>query len=635
GLTKELYHYQSLQRGYKSTVEPIAHFGLGMADKVASVEIVWPDGKTEKVQNPSIDQVLTLAYAGAKEPSENQAASQMAFIQPVKAEAIGLAHTHRDPDFVDFNLQGLLAHKHSQNGPAMAVGDVDGNGLDDLWLGAAKGDTAVLFMQVQPGKFRQKAFSVDEAGQEDMGGLWFDLENDGDLDLYVVSGGSEKRSDEAYYQDRLYVNDGRGNFQKRSDLLPELRSSGAAVSAADLDQDGDLDLFVSGRVVPWKYPTAPQHLLLRNDNGKLTDATAELAADVQEAGMITSALWTDFNGDSRPDLILAGEWTSLQFYANQNGKLVDVTETSGVSELSGWWNSLLATDFDADGDMDYVAGNLGLNSKYKASTEEPVCLYAKDFDKNGSIDPLLCHYIQGEEYATHSLDALHAQLVSTRQRYIYYADYGRTKAKELFPKQEWEGVEVFKATHFASTYFENLGNGRFKATALPIEAQIAPVYGMLSRDLNADGHPDLLLVGNSYASETQSGWYDASIGLALLNDGQGHFSPLSANESGFFVPGDAKSLVEIVTGEENSLILAAENRGPLRAFSPATKGQLRLSQQESLAVMYLADGGKRKLEIPFGSGYLSQSSRMLSLPEGVEKVELFDTKGEKIGELKP
>jgi hypothetical protein len=472
-----------------------------------------------------------------------------------------------------------------------------------------------------------------------MGTLLFDADGDGDLDLYVASGSNEFGENSEYYQDKLYLNDGKGNFEWQPQALPSMRSSTSCVTAADYDQDGDLDLFVGGRLNPVQYSFPGNSYLLRNDTPQpplgrvsFTDVTDEVAPGLRNAGMITAALWTDFNQDNLIDLIVVGEFMPVQFFQNVDGIYKDVNNTTALLATHGWWNSIQGADFDKDGDIDYVVGNVGRNSRYQPTPAQPVSVYAADFDNNGSIDPLFTYYIGGQEYPVHSRDDLLNQMVGLRQKFTRYAAYANARLTDIIPTDVLAKSRVAQATCFESSYLENLGNGRFNRKALPIEAQIAPVFGMLCEDFDGDQKVDILLVGNSYAPEVVSGRYDASIGLLLKGDGTGNFQPVSHTQSGFFVDGDAKGLT-LLNGEDGKpLLIATQNNAPLRVFnvlnySDERSQPIRPKVTDAYAVFSFADGTQQKKELYYGASYLSQSSRILEVPEKVTSVRMYDFAG--------
>lgn len=614
-------------RGYLSTVQKGMHFGLGATTVLDTVIVTWPDGKRQILKDLSAGQTYTLEYNDAdRQPMLEEAdPSIVRYFAPT--DSLGLDFVHKEDAFVDFKVQPLLPHMHSRNGPGIAVGDINGDGLEDCFIGGAAGQTGTLMFQNENGQFSAQEFM--DAEYEDMGALLFDADNDGDMDLYVVSGGSSFPADSPKYTDRLYVNDGAGTFS-RSNALPKNNSSGSVVAAADYNRDGYIDLFVGGRVRPGEYPLMPKSTVLKNEGGRGRLEFSEDAANasLNELGMVTAALWTDFNNDQWPDLLVVGEFMGIRMFENHEGTLQEIVGQPDVKGTHGWWNSISAGDFDADGDMDYVLGNFGLNNRYNVNKEEPLCIYAKDYDKNGQIDPVMCHFINGKNYAVHSRNDLIKQINAMRGRFRTYTDYAEATFDQTFLKEELRDAYVVKCETFESSYLENLGNGKFKLTPLPMAAQIAPMYGTMVGDYNNDGHLDILAVGNFYSGEVFSGRYDASIGWFLAGDGNGNFNALESRDTGFFVKGDAKALVNIWSGS-TELIMASINNGPsaiLEHKSP--KANIYYPKNnEVAALVQFADGKIQKFEFGNSSGYLSQPSRMLTIPKNALSVTILDNIG--------
>ncbi len=631
------YQEQNPVRGFQSSVEYLLHFGLGKSQNIDYVKITWVDGKSQVLENVKPNQTLFLDYKNAQNIPDIQSV-QSATVQTFQAIPDLVNFEHRETEHIDFKQQFTLPHKFSQNGFGIAVGDINGDGLDDFYAGGAYGMSGSFFIQNKLGQFQEKKLTIDTL-HEDLGVLLFDADNDKDLDLYIVSGGSERLKETDYYQDRLYLNDGKGNFSLAENALPDTKSSGSCVVACDFDQDGDLDLFVGGRVIPNEYPLAPRSYLLRNDTQgnkvKFTDITPQ---ELSHIGMVTSALWTDFDNDRQTDLVVVGEFMPITFFKNNQGSLSKYSAFQ-IPNFIGWWNSISAGDFDNDGDMDYIAGNLGLNSKYKASESEPVCVYAKDFDKNGMIDAMLCHYYEdGNNYLTHPRDNFLEQMIVMRRRFPNYIDYATASFEKVFSKEELKDAYVVRANYFSTSYIENLGNGKFDIRPLPIETQFAPIFGMAIGDYNDDGNLDVLMVGNSYAPEVNWGRYDASYGVYLQGDGKGNFKTIPNKDSGFLVKGDAKGMAEIFMPTSSMqreakgrlIHLVAINSEGIKAVENQiinTQKIVSILPNEKYAILMLKNGKKRKHEFYYGSTYLSQSSRILKIDKEVIDIEVIDDKG--------
>ncbi|HET9486929.1 MAG TPA: VCBS repeat-containing protein, partial [Chryseosolibacter sp.] len=625
------YQYYTVVRGYLSSVEPFIHFGLGPRSVADSLEIVWPDGKYQLIKDVKANQVLKIDYRAATEASPKQPVSTR---QPLLTEVTGecgISYVHRENHFVDFKMQPILPHMHSRNGPGIAVGDVDGNGLEDFYVGGGADATGALFIHGQNGKFQIKRIPALDSLSEELGVLFFDADNDQDLDLYSVSGSSEHKKNSELYRDHLYLNDGSGEFQPAHHALPDMRQSKSCIVAGDYDRDGDLDLFVGGRVAPGEYPMAVRSFLLRNDTkGKevrFTDVTAAILG-TENPGMVSAALWTDFDNDGWQDLLMTGEFMPLQFFHNDRGKLIAEAGSNGLAHTSGWWNSLAGGDFDSDGDTDYVAGNLGLNSHFRATQEEPLCIHASDYNKDGRVDPVMSYYVQGEKYVGHPRDILIDQINSIRARFKTYSHYANATFEESFLPEELEGAYVVCAERFESSYVENLGDGKFRITALPLRAQFAPVYGILPGDYNLDGNLDILIAGNSYAPEIISGRDDASIGLYLMGNGKGGFTPVNVTESGFMADNDTKGMAKIICGDGKELILIGNNAEQVTVYSTTAKStHFKPQNGDAYAFLTLSNGKVIKQEFYYGSTYLSHSSRAIQLPGNVRSLKVFDLVG--------
>ncbi len=610
------------QRGYQSTVEPCLHFGLGKVAVVDTLRVQWPGGREQVLTNVSANRLLTLREHDAMPAAATPETRQATVFNEVSAQT-GLQYRHSEDEYIDFKATPTLPLKHSQSGPAVAIGDINNDGIDDVILCGAARRAARIFIQKTDGTFTTD--SLPAKGHEDAGLLLFDADGDGDNDLYCASGSSEFTTEHAFYQDRFYRNTG-GKLIPDATALPAETSSGSCVTACDFDNDGDLDLFVGGRIVPRRYPEAPESLVLQNNGrGIFTNITETLAPALRHAGLVTAALWTDFDRDGWTDLAIAGEWMPVTFYKNIKGH----TFTNVYAEAPGWWNSITGADFDSDGDTDYICGNVGLNSLFQASEQEPVYVYGKDFDNSGSFDPLLSRYVQGKEYLAHPRETLTDQIVSFKRKLTRYSIYGKATRAELLPPQQLEGALVRKATQLASVYIENKGNGHFATSALPIEAQTAPLNGIQVTDINGDGHLDLLGIGNNYAAEPLAGRYDAGIGICLLGNGGGSFKAMPVTQSGFFVNTDAKSLVQLQRADNTPLWLATANQDSLRVFKQHTAQLpwITPGPLDVFAMLEYTSGKRQRLELYYGSGYLSASTRRFTVPSGVQTVWITNSRG--------
>ncbi|HYG37524.1 MAG TPA: VCBS repeat-containing protein [Cytophagales bacterium] len=562
---KEQFLDHHIYRGFQSTQENVLHFGLGKSGIVDTVEIIWPDGRHQVLNNVSANQIMTINYDstaplvkdfdfGKNIPSANPAFAEI-------TERSGIDFTHKENNYEDFNYESLLPHRYSRNGPYLASGDVDGNGTEDFWIGGPVGIAGKVYFQQSNGLFEIR--EMPDPQFEDMGGLFFDADDDRDLDLYIVSGGNEMAEMEGGYQDRLYMNDGKGNFTRNTKAIPEENTSGSIVAGNDFDGDGDLDLFVGGRVTPGNYPQSPLNYILQNNGqGIFEDVTATLSPELQRIGMITSAQWVDFDQDDKMDLVVAGEWTPVCFFKNENGKLVKLKDT-GIEDEKGWWFSLAAEDLDNDGDVDFVAGNLGLNSKLKASKKEPVSLHTKEAS-SGKFVPVLACYIKGKKYTLAGRDQISEYIPSIRSKFNTYEKFGLATYNEIFSNESDEELNL-EVTNFSSVILENKGNGKFDIGPLPSEAQFSAVQSIMIKDFDQDGNHDLLIGGNFYSPDFITGRYDASIGLFLKGNGKGEFTPLSSRDSGINLKGDVRSLLSI-TLSDRDVILSAPNSGKLQVL---------------------------------------------------------------------
>jgi hypothetical protein len=481
-------------------------------------------------------------------------------------EAVGLRFAHRENAFVDFDRERLIPKMLSTEGPYMAVADINGDGLTDAFIGGAKDQAGQLLIQRADGKFVASSQAVFEADKisEDLGAVFFDANGDGSPDLYVVSGGNEFSQLAPALQDRLYLNDGRGSFRKAVANLPAESISGSRVAAADFDGDGDIDLFVGGRVVPGSYGIDPPSTLLRNDGtGRFADVTKQLAPELASIGMVTDALWQDVNADGRADLVVVGEWMPITVFRNRGGGRLERVNMPGFEKSHGWWNRIVAGDFTGDGRVDFVIGNLGLNTRLQASATEPATMHVKDFDQNGFVEQIISYYNHGKSYPLPLRDDLIKSLPYLKARYLNYEKYARQTITDIFPPADLADAVLKQAYTLETSLARNNGDGSFTLVPLPREAQFSPVYGILPSDFDRDGKVDLLLAGNFDGVKPEIGRMSAGYGLFLRGDGKGGFAPVTARESGFVVPGQARDIQRIRIGAGDAYIVTRNNDRPV------------------------------------------------------------------------
>ncbi len=596
----ERIFYQELvpSRGFQSSVDYALTFGVGTLDTLETVTVEWPDGHVNLSRGVAANQELTLRKSAAAmsapreavatpsraargrdlaaSPAEiaEEAAIPARLLADVTGEA-GLDFIHRENSFVDFHREPLMPKLLSTEGPFMAVGDVNGDRLADAFIGGAKEQAGRLLLQRPDGTFQardQAAFDADRLS-EDLGAELFDADGDGDLDLYVVSGGSEFSDAAPALQDRLYLNDGRGGYRKAEESLPPMAVSGARVAPHDFDADGDVDLFVGGRVVPWRYGLDPTSALLANDGrGRFTDVTAEAAPDLEHVGMVTDAVWEDVDGDDRADLVLVGEWMPITIFRATADRRLQRLDAPGLEESHGWWNRIVVGDFTGDGRTDFVVGNLGLNTRLRATEREPLTMHVKDFDRNGSVEQILSQYNDGVSYPLALRDDLIGALPFLRPRYPDFESYALQTVTEIFSPDQLAEAVVKRAYTLASALVRSTGDGAFSLVPLPLEAQIAPIYGILPADLDEDGHLDLLLAGNFDGVKPEIGRMSAGYGAFLRGDGKGGFRAVPPVESGFFVPGQARDIRRIATRRGDLYVVTRNDDRPLVFRLAATSG---------------------------------------------------------------
>ncbi len=644
GKGKQQAYEQTPYRGYLSSVQLNPHFGVDTFSVIDSMIIKWPDGKKQLLKNVATNQTIKV--------NKKDAVLYYDWHQPVYAQntlfkeitdSAGIRYLHSQKDYVDFNIQKLLPHKFSEYGPSLAAGDLNGDGLDDIIVGGNSSLGEAILLQQANGTFLQKMLAQPKQNQnlhyQDMGTTLFDADNDGDLDLYLSHGGYENKAGTNVYQDEFFINDGKGNFKKDTLALPQNYTSKSCVRAIDYDKDGDLDLFIAGRVNPWNYPKPVSSFIYRNDskNGqiKFSDVTNAVGNELNDIGLVCDALFTDFDNDGWPDLILAGEFMAITFLKNENGVFKNVSKKTGVSNQVGWWNSIAPGDFDNDGDIDYVIGNLGQNSFYKASEKYPVSIYAKDFDNNGSYDAIPSLYLPvsqqdttRKEFPAQTRDDIVKQMFGMRSKFRNYKSFAMATMDQFFTPEQLKDALIVRANNFNSVYCRNDGGGKFTITNLPLQAQLSALNGMIADDFDGDGNLDIVINTNDYSTEVTVGRYDALNGLMLKGDGKGNFVAQTILESGIFIPGNGKALIKLRSKNGRYLLAAAQNRGPLKVFELKRDiNTVPLQPNDAGIEIVFRNGKKQRQECYYGASFLSQSARFITIDKNVASVMIVDIKG--------
>ena len=565
-------------RGYMSSVDNRLHFGVGNATEIDSLKFVWPDNQVQLLKHIQSNQILTIDHKNAHEQAPADTTASPTLFTDVTNE-LNIQFKYNEASFFDYARQRLLPQKYSQLGPALATGDVNGDGLSDFFVGGGTNQPGKIFIQNKDGTFSSRPLLLKGKMREDASAIFFDADGDKDLDLLITEGSLEFGSSTTSNLPLLYKNDGHGNFLLDEDAIPASVSGiSQVIAVADYDADGDMDIFIGGRILADQYPLSPRSYILQNNAGKFTDVTKEVCPALEKPGMITGAVWLDFDNDKKPDLVICGEWMPVRFFKNINNKLQEVTENTGLTNTNGLWRSLQAADIDKDGDIDFIAGNMGLNNKYHASHDRPMMLYAKDLDANGSIDIIPAYYIKNNKGVYELFPAIDRtqfaeEIPYIKKKYLLNKDYAMINMEELFKGIDMKDMMVLKCETTATVWIENLGNGHFKMHQLPLEAQFAPVNAIVADDLDHDGNIDLLLGGNEYQAEISTGRYDASYGLFLKGDGKGLFTPVKSTQSGFVVVGDMKNLKTITNKNQHQFVLAAVNNDSLKCFEIRPKNK--------------------------------------------------------------
>lgn len=566
--SQSIYHEQMLSRGWQSSVSPLMHIGVGNKH-IDSVHIIWADKKFQTLSSVPVNRRIAVLQSDAAGMFNYRKAKKSG--KPLLKRQQDSLFVHRENDFNAFNFEKLIPHMVSTQGPEISSGDVNGDGLEDFFVAGAAGQPGHLFFQDRLGKFSssvQPALAKDSL-YEDVGSALFDADGDGTLDLIVVNGGQQFSGHHPLLMPRLYLNDGSGVLRRSDGLLPEIFVNASVVKPQDMDGDNDLDLFIGGRVVAGAYGFDPQSFLLINDGkGRFRDESTRLhpAAAGSRLGMVTDAAWCDVSGEGKPDLVVVGEWMPITILIQDSqGNFENRTWEYGLASTHGWWNTITAADFDRDGDTDFVAGNLGLNSRLRATPTQPVTLYAGDMDENGGTDHLLTYYNAGHEYPFISRDQLVKQVPSFKREFLKYSTFRNVKREHIIPEKDTAKYAVRLAYHFSSVYIEN-DREKFNLLQLPVEAQMFPLFSFCAGDFNKDGHEDLLAVGNLYAAQPDFGRYDAGYGLMMLGDGKGNFSAVTPQNSGFILKGEGRSIQTIESAKGGDAYLVGMNDDSLLIF---------------------------------------------------------------------
>lgn len=556
GGEKQYFHQQPV-RGFQSSVSPLLQVGLGDATKVDSLLVIWPGNSSTTFENLEANQKILIDQNKVPTSPFRKRKTPTLFnkIEKVASDNI----LHRDTYYNDFEREILIPHKQSHNGPKLAVADVNGDQLEDFYVGGAAGQAGQLYLQVPNAPFQLSPSQpwTKHAASEDTGAHFFDADSDGDMDLYVVSGSNEFPENDPRYLDRLYINN-NGNFQA-SNALPKLTVSGEAIASADVDKDGDLDLFIGGRVIPGKYPLPVDSYILLNNGGKFKPAPKSQAAPFEQLGMVTDALFDDIDKDGDQDLIVTGEWMPISVFENTDGQFTNKTNAYGLDKTNGWWWSIDKADLDGDGDIDLLAGNLGKNSKFKASSEKPFFVYANDFDDSGNIDIVLTFEDKdGQLKPVRGRECTSQQMPFIVEKFPDFNSFAKASIDEIHSPEKIDNAIKYPAYNFESSILWN-ENGQFKVDPLEHRAQSAPVKGAILEDLDGDGHIDILLAGNMFHTEVETSRYDAGFGHFLKGNGEGKYTYISNSESGFYAGRDVKDLRSIQVGNQRAILIANNN----------------------------------------------------------------------------
>ena len=623
------YIENNLYRGYMSSVEKNILFGTGNSKLIDSIIVIWPTGFRSVRYKVKADTTIDIQYNRAL-PDKLVKTTNLNTTTKFKdiTSKLGIRYSHKEDSYLDFYKQPLLPQQLSKLGPAIAVGDINNDGLEDFFIGGSREFPATIFYQTSKGTFRSEEFPLDMEF-EDMGALLFDFDGDNDLDLYVVSGGTFAPNNSDLYQDRLYINTGNGKFRKAENLIPVMHSSGGTVTAADFDGDGDIDLFVGGRISPLNYPATPRSYLLENRNGHFIDVTDEKAPGLSSIGMVTSALWSDFNYDGSPDLIIVGEWMPVTVFENKKGSFINRTREYGLENTNGWWNSISDGNFKSDETTDYVLGNLGLNNPYHASDSEPLKIVSKDYNNDGITEPLLIMKYNDGWYPVASRSQFLSVFPQKAKKYETFESYAKTGAEELLKDLGISGAVELQAKMFGNSIMVNKKDSLPVIKPLPNTGQFSPVFGTVCSDIDGDRKNEVLYVGNFYPVNVNDGPYTASTG-GIISWGAGNKMVInSGTETGFHINTDARALASLVMGNQQKVFIVTSNNDSLKVFAPVIqKGKhIKLKPMDAYAIIEWDNGLKQKQEFYYGTGYLSQSSRYLSLIPGWKRIKFVSYSG--------
>jgi hypothetical protein len=562
---KKQYQELYLSRGFLSSVENSINFGIGDAILVDEILIEWPNEEITKLENIEANQIIEVHQNNSISIKVNKPENKT-LMNAVYSGKKGISFKHNESKVDDFKNQVLLPHSQSHNGPFIDKADLNGDGLEDFFVGGAAGQTGELYFQTESGDFEKQisAVWIKDKSFEDLGVLFFDADHDNDQDLYVVSGSSEFPENSNLFQDRLYINDGQGVFVKNLNALPTIISSGQCVRASDIDKDGDMDLFVGGRVLPDKYPYAPTSYILINENGRFENKTNDIAPSLENIGMVTDASFSDYDNDGDEDLIIVGEWMPITVFENDNGTL-RATQNEALLKTKGLWFSLAANDIDGDGDIDYFAGNLGLNAKFKVNSKKEFHIFCDDFDNSGTYDIILSSNYNGNLVPSRGRECSTQQMPFVKDKFPSYKAFAKASLVDVLGKENFEGAYRHQAETLESVFIENLGNGKFKIKKLPISVQISPIMDFEFIDIDNNDTKEVIIIGNHYNTEAETVRYDASYGSILSYEGK-EFVPISPIFTGFVSKGDAKN-ISIINTKTGKTLLVSNNNESIKVFS--------------------------------------------------------------------